>query len=116
MVEPGGKHVIADYWGILPHRLTSVSDIETVLKESAVASGATVLSSNFHHFGEGYGLTGVIILAESHISIHTWPEEGYCALDIFMCGSCNPEVALKIIDLYLQSAHSNVKILNRRKG
>lgn len=113
MVKPGGKHLIVDYWGVSSDRLISVSDIEMVLKESAIAAGATVLGSNFHHFGEGYGLTGVILLAESHITIHTWPEEGYCALDIFMCGACDPNNALKIIDLFFQSTHSKTNLINR---
>jgi S-adenosylmethionine decarboxylase len=60
-------------------------------------SDARVLFSHFHAFGEGQGVTGVVLLAESHITIHTWPECGFAAADIFMCGSAQPELALALI-------------------
>ena len=89
-----GRHVIADLHDVSAEVLGSIDFWKEILIDGAKKSGATVLSNHFHHFGEGYGITGVIVLAESHISIHTWPEKNYAAIDVFMCGTCDPEVAV----------------------
>lgn len=89
-----GRHVIADLHDVSAEVLGSIDFWKEILIDGAKRSGATVLSDHFHHFGEGYGITGVIVLAESHISIHTWPEKNYAAIDVFMCGTCDPEVAV----------------------
>ena len=89
-----GRHVIADLHDVSAELLGSIDFWKEILIDGAKKSGATVLSDHFHHFGEGYGITGVIVLAESHISIHTWPEKNYAAIDVFMCGTCDPEVAV----------------------
>ncbi len=88
-----GSHVIAGFFGC-----TNISDpvlVEHILIDAAKAARATVLSSHMHDFGEHMGVTGVVILAESHISIHSWPEHGYAAIDIFMCGSADPYLAIE---------------------
>lgn len=113
MVKPGGRHLIVDYWGVDTSRLTNTEEVDGVFRESAVASGATVLSSHFHHFGEGCGITGVVVLSESHMSIHTWPERNYCAVDIFMCGSCDPRNALKVLDHYFEGNYSKTQLIER---
>lgn len=89
-----GRHYILDLFGCNPNLLMETETLESICIESAKVSGATVLHSYFHHFGEGYGVTGVVALSESHISIHTWPETQYAALDIFMCGECDPKDAV----------------------
>lgn len=89
-----GRHVIADLHDVSAEVLGSIDFWKEILIDGAKKSGATVLSDHFHHFGKGYGITGVIVLAESHISIHTWPEKNYAAIDVFMCGTCDPEVAV----------------------
>ncbi len=89
-----GRHVIADLHDVSAEVLGSIDFWKEILIDGAKKSGATVLSDHFHHFGEGCGFTGVIVLAESHISIHTWPEKNYAAIDVFMCGTCDPEVAV----------------------
>ena len=89
-----GRHVIADLHDVSAEVLGSIDFWKEILIDGAKKSGATVLSDHFHHFGEGYGIAGVIVLAESHISIHTWPEKNYAAIDVFMCGTCDPEVAV----------------------
>lgn len=108
-----GKHLILDLFGVSTHKLCNLDDVKACLEKSALQAGATILETNFHHFGEGYGLTGVIILAESHISIHTWPEEQFAAIDIFMCGSCNPENTLSVINDYFSPSKINYNILYR---
>jgi S-adenosylmethionine decarboxylase len=86
-----GNHIIIECEG--EHAHLSRSALESVMQRAAQVAGATVLSSHFHHFGTGLGITGVLILAESHITVHTWPEYNYAAFDIFMCGECDVEKA-----------------------
>jgi S-adenosylmethionine decarboxylase len=87
MITPpyDGRHLIADLHGCTG--LDDVARIERALRAAAVAAGATVIDLRLHHFGPGSGVTGMALLAESHISIHTWPEHGYAALDCFLCGA-----------------------------
>ncbi len=80
-----GRHLIADLHGCAG--LDDVARIERALRAAVVAGGATIIDLRLHHFGPGQGVTGVALLAESHISVHTWPEHGYAALDFFLCGA-----------------------------
>ncbi len=90
-----GVHLIVELWH--GRRLADLAHVRESLRRAAIATGATVLRSEFHDFGSGYGVTGVVLLAESHISIHTWPEHDYAALDLFMCGTADPYKALPIL-------------------
>lgn len=93
-VNPG-LHLLIDFWEA--KNLQNETLIEKAMRDAATACGATVLEIKLHSFGEEAGITGVAILAESHISIHTWPEIGYAALDVFMCGACNPHRTLPVL-------------------
>jgi S-adenosylmethionine decarboxylase len=90
-----GTHLLIDLWGA--SRLDEPHHIDAALRRGAVEAGATILHSHFHHFSPNGGVSGVVVLAESHISIHTWPERDYAAIDIFMCGDCNPHDAIPVI-------------------
>ncbi len=90
-----GSHVLVDFWGA--SNLTEPKLIEATLREAAEACGATVLHVHVHEFASNGGVSGVAVLAESHISIHTWPELDFAAFDIFMCGNCAPERALPVL-------------------
>ncbi|WP_144639734.1 adenosylmethionine decarboxylase [Bordetella genomosp. 13] len=90
-----GRHLLADLHGMEAGMLRDADRIETLLVAAARAAGAHVLGSHFHHFGGQAGVTGVVVLGESHLSIHTWPEHGFAALDVFMCGEARPELALQ---------------------
>jgi len=89
-----GKHLLIDFWQT---RTLSPAAIEDAMRRAAAACGATVLHVLLHEFGDSAGITGVAILAESHISIHTWPELDYVALDVFVCGGCDAVLALDIL-------------------
>ncbi|MET3130199.1 S-adenosylmethionine decarboxylase [Oxalobacteraceae bacterium GrIS 1.11] len=112
--QPAGEHLLADLSGIASDKLERCDSIELLLRAAALAAGAQVLHSHFHGFGEGLGVTGVVLLAESHISIHTWPEYGFAAADIFMCGAARPQLALDIIVAALQPSACAVHTVHRR--
>lgn len=111
--RPAGAHLLADLYGVDAHKLVEAETIEALLRNSALAAGAQILHSHFHAFGAGQGVTGVVLLAESHISIHTWPEFGFAAADIFMCGNAEPERALQVIQKALQPASCEVQSITR---
>ena len=90
-----GAHLLVDLWEA--EHLTDPAYIEAALREAAEAARATILHGHFHHFSPNGGVSGVLVLAESHISIHTWPERNFAAIDIFMCGDCNPHDSIPVL-------------------
>jgi len=93
-VRCAGVHLIVDLHGA--ERLDDIDYIEATLRRCVAAARATLLHIHLHHF-QPSGVSGVAVLAESHISIHTWPEAGYAALDVFMCGSANPDACIPVL-------------------
>jgi S-adenosylmethionine decarboxylase len=89
-----GSHLIIDLWEATG--LDERERIETALIDAVQAAGATLLHIHLHKFEDGGGISGVAVLAESHISVHTWPEKGYAAFDVFMCGDAEPRKALDV--------------------
>ena len=98
---PRGRHLLADFHGVAAGRLGDAVAIEALLRAAADAAGATPVAGHFHPFGPGLGVTGVLLLKESHISIHTWPEHGFAAVDVFMCGAARPDKAVEAISAAL---------------
>ena len=94
-VKFAGTHLLIELWNA--KNLGDMTVTDQMLRDATEAAGATLLHIHLHHFGPNAGLSGVAVLAESHISIHTWPERGYAALDIFMCGSCDPYKAIPVL-------------------
>jgi len=94
-VRCAGAHLIVDLYDA--ERLDDVDHIETTLRRCVEAAGATLLHIHLHHFEPNGGVSGVAVLAESHISIHSWPERGYAALDVFMCGSAEPDKCIPVL-------------------
>jgi S-adenosylmethionine decarboxylase len=93
-VRCAGVHLIVDL-----HEAQGLDDIdliEATLRQCVAAAGATLLHIHLHHF-QPTGVSGVAVLAESHISIHTWPEAGYAALDVFMCGGADPDACVPVL-------------------
>ena len=111
-VKFAGTHLLIELWGA--KNLGDSARTEAALREGAVAAGATILHCHLHHFGPNAGLSGVLVLAESHISIHTWPEREYAAIDVFMCGVCDPYKTLPAIKRAFEP--SSVQIVESRRG
>jgi S-adenosylmethionine decarboxylase len=90
-----GRHLIIDFWEA--EGLDDKDRIEQAMIDAVEAAGATLLHIHLHTFTPTGGISGVAVLAESHISVHTWPERGYAAFDVFMCGSAEPKKALSVL-------------------
>lgn len=111
-----GRHVLADFHGCAA-RLDDVDLVERALRDAVPAAGATILDLNLHHFGEGQGVTGVALLAESHMSIHTWPEHGYVALDLFLCGRRHDiDAAMSVLAEAFRPADISKRTIERGYG
>jgi len=81
-----GRHLVVELQGCSPEKLKDIKALLEILSEAAVRSGATIVGRYAEKFGGGGGVSAIVVIKESHISIHTWPEHGYAALDIFTCG------------------------------
>lgn len=111
-----GQHLIADLHGCAA-ALDDVVRVERALRAATVAGGATLLDLRLHHFGPGQGVTGMALLAESHISIHTWPEHDYAAIDLFLCGARHDlDAALAAVIDELGPATVNRQTIKRGYG
>jgi S-adenosylmethionine decarboxylase len=110
-----GTHLIVDLWGA--ERLDDLAHVEATLRDAVIAAKATLLHIHLHHFTPNQGISGVAVLAESHISIHTWPENGYAALDVFMCGGADPQATIAVLRAAFKPTRLAVEeILRGRAG
>ena len=107
----GGRHILIESFG--DHARLDAPALKRLLRRAARAGGANVLSCHMHGFGDQGGVTGVALLAESHITVHTWPERSYAAFDIFMCGACNADRAADTIARAAPDARLSVRVLER---
>ena len=108
-----GNHLLVELYECDSDKLNDLKKVERVLREAVRISGATALKASFHQF-EPQGVSGVIIIAESHFTIHTWPEYGYAALDIFTCGeSIDSQKALDYIEKELSVKTLSVTEIKR---
>lgn len=106
-----GHHLLVDFWGA--KNLDDPGLIEKTLREAALAAGATILHGHFHHFTPNGGVSGVLVLAESHISIHTWPERNFAAVDVFMCGACDPQKTIPVMQSCFEAERVDDSMLRR---
>ena len=113
-VECAGQHFIVDFWGA--KFLQDVHVLESALTDAAHVAGAVLLHIHLHKFASGGGVTGVALLAESHISVHTWPEREYAAFDVFMCGGAKPERAVALLEEVFKPSRVNVHRIVRGEG
>lgn len=105
-----GKHLLIDLYQCSHHG--DLETIQLVMIEACRATGATVLFAHLHPF-DGGGVSGAVILAESHMSIHSWPEDKFVALDIFVCGTCDPMMAIPTLMSHFQPQNFTVKLEKR---
>lgn len=117
-----GEHLLLDLYGVAPALLRDAAALETALRDAADALGATILHAHLHRFdsvrtggavGEQGGVTGVLLLAESHLSIHTWPEHGFAAIDAFMCGTGTTDAARAVFERALAPERVDVRVARR---
>lgn len=111
--EYAGKHLIIDLFGA--SSLDSLEQMEKALRQAVIASEATLLHIHLHHFTPNGGISGVAVLAESHISVHTWPERQFAAFDVFMCGNAMPEKALPVLEQFFTPSRVEVASYVRGK-
>jgi len=108
-----GRHLIVEYAECNCDMLNNIELLEQHLNEAVRVSGATIVSSRFHSYNP-QGVSGVVVIAESHLSIHTWPEYGYAAVDFFTCGdTVDPYKAFEFMKKMLESKSASVKELKR---
>ena len=108
-----GRHIIVEYYDCTPDILNDVVKIEKSMEHAAEEAGATIINSTFHHFSP-YGVSGVVVIQESHLAIHTWPEYGYASVDLFTCGdTVNPWVSYQMLKESFQAAHGSAVELSR---
>ncbi|MFO0902731.1 MAG: adenosylmethionine decarboxylase [Pirellulales bacterium] len=111
--ESLGTHLLLDLYGCAPDLLDDPAGLEALLREAAAAAGAQVVGAMSHRFSP-HGASVVCLLAESHISIHTWPEQQTAAVDIYTCGPrCLPSRACDLIRTQLQAAHFHLQTHHR---
>ncbi|MBI4274398.1 MAG: adenosylmethionine decarboxylase [Rhizobiales bacterium] len=113
-VRCAGAHLIIDLYDA--KKLDDIELIEDALRRCVDAAGATLLHIHLHHFEPNGGVSGVAVLAESHISIHSWPENGYAALDVFMCGKAKPEACVPVLRKAFKPKRIAVSELLRGQG
>ena len=109
-----GTHLLIDLKN--GSRLDDLAHIKAALIRCVTAARATLLRIDLHHFEPNGGVSGVAILAESHISIHSWPEHSYAALDVFMCGGAEPYRAIDVLKDAFETDDVEVQEIRRGKG
>lgn len=108
-----GKHILVEYYNCSSDHLNDRDFIEKIMNEAATLANATIVQSVFHHFNP-YGISGAVIIAESHLSIHTWPEYQFAAVDVFTCGeTLNPWLAFEHLKAELKAERFEHKDIKR---
>jgi S-adenosylmethionine decarboxylase proenzyme len=108
-----GRHILAEFFDCDAELLKNTDLIEKHMNDAAIKCGATVVQSAFHTFNP-YGVSGVVVISESHLTIHTWPELNYAAVDVFTCGdTVDPWVACNHLKELLKSTNVDAVELNR---
>lgn len=112
-MEALGRHLLAEFTGCDPERLADLAHVTASMLSAAEAAGATIVGSSFHPF-QPWGVSGVVIISESHLAIHTWPEHRYAAVDLFTCGgSVDPWKAYEVLKVALAAEHGSAVAMER---
>ena len=114
-MNPPAKHYLAEYYGCSRAILNDYESIGKILTGAAERAGARIVKSFFHQYAP-HGISGVVIIAESHLAIHTWPEYGYAAVDLFSCSALEYEKAFIFIKQGLESKKVQACSIERGSG
>jgi S-adenosylmethionine decarboxylase proenzyme len=107
-----GQHLLVEYFACARTVLNDIERVQDLMIAAAQAAGATVVADVFHPFSP-QGVSGVVVIEESHLSIHTWPEHGYAAVDFFTCGECEPMLAHELLRNGLQAERCELMHVDR---
>lgn len=108
-----GHHLIVELYECNSTALSDVAKVESIMIAAAKAAKATIVDTVFHHF-KPHGVSGVVVIAESHLAVHTWPEHKYVSMDLFTCGSeLKPWDAFKVVKKMFRARHSSVMKIER---
>jgi len=112
-LESLGRHLLVEFYGCDVNLLNKASTVKDLMEEAARAARATVVDSFVHQFSP-FGVSGVVVIAESHLTIHTWPEYGYAAVDLFTCGEdVDPWKCYYFLNEAFKAKHSTTIELRR---
>lgn len=112
-MDTSGRHFLVELFGCDAQLLNDAPQLRGLLCSAAEAAGARVVAEVFHPFAP-HGVTGVVVIEESHLSIHTWPETGYAAVDFYTCGDVRPQQAVQVLSSTLRA--SRVEVLEIARG
>ena len=112
MVGTRAKHLLVEYHGCDRAVLDDLEAVKALMRKGAEAARATVVAEVFHPY-RPCGITGVIVIEESHFAVHTWPECGYAAVDFYTCGDCEPELADAVLRAGFRAERSEVLLVHR---
>ncbi len=108
-----GHQIVAEFYSCNREILNDVDFVRNAMLEAARKAGATIVTEAFHHFSP-HGVSGAVIIAESHLAVHTWPEFGYAAVDLFTCGdSVSSEIGFNYLRQAIQAGHVSTMELHR---
>jgi len=109
-----GRQILVEFYNCNPNILNDQDQIRDIMVEAVRRSGATIVTDTFHTFSP-HGVSGVVVIAESHVAIHTWPEYGYAAVDIFTCGeTIDPWVIQKYLEEHFEAG--NISSMELKRG
>jgi S-adenosylmethionine decarboxylase proenzyme len=108
-----GHHMLVEFYNCNQQILDDVAGIEREMNEAARVCGATIVQSTFHRF-QPYGVSGVVVISESHLAIHTWPEYGYASVDLYTCGdTVDPMKAYEHLKAVFEAKDTEIQTLKR---
>lgn len=108
-----GQHLIVELYGCNASTLSDVGKVESIMVAAAKAAKATIVDTVFHLF-KPHGVSGVVVIAESHLAVHTWPEHKYVSIDLFTCGTgINPWNAFRVVKKMFRATHTSVMKIER---
>ncbi len=111
-MDTASRHLLAEYWGCDRALLDDAARLERLLRDACEACICEVLAVHSHRFAP-HGVTVVAVLAESHASIHTWPEAGYAAVDVYTCGGGDPLRADPVLQAGLMATERELQLIHR---